>query len=64
MAIFETLIKRYRTQKSKFPLYQCISCQETEEATTLHIVCPQCGDKLERIDLLPTRDQNSPQFKK
>ena len=51
MPIFETLIKRYRTQKNKFPLYQCIRCQETEEATTLHIVCPQCGDKLERIDL-------------
>ncbi|WP_435158978.1 DUF7129 domain-containing putative zinc-binding protein [Haladaptatus sp. DFWS20] len=46
------IIKRYRSPTAEEPLYECILCSETATAATPHIVCPECGGKLERIDLL------------
>ncbi len=51
MSILETIIMRYRSTKKEDPLYQCKSCNATAKALTKHIVCPECGGKLERIDL-------------
>ncbi|WP_150123182.1 rubrerythrin-like domain-containing protein [Haladaptatus sp. R4] len=52
MSIFDTIIKRYRSPKPEEPLYECTICGETASAVTSHIVCPECGGKLERIELV------------
>ena len=52
MSLFTSLIKWYRSPKKDHPLYKCIVCSETAPATTSHIVCPECGGKLERIELV------------
>ncbi|MCO8255774.1 rubrerythrin-like domain-containing protein [Haladaptatus sp. AB618] len=56
MSIVDTFIKRYRSKKEEeeaaAALYECVVCGETASAATSHIVCPECGGKLERIELL------------
>ncbi|HZD42860.1 MAG TPA: rubrerythrin-like domain-containing protein, partial [Methanomicrobiales archaeon] len=52
MTILDTLIKRYRSPEPDEPLYECVICGETASAATPHIVCPECGGKLERIELV------------
>lgn len=52
MSIVDTFIKRYRSKKPEKPLYECVVCGETASAATSHIVCPECGGKLERIELV------------
>jgi rRNA maturation endonuclease Nob1 len=52
MSIFNVLIKWFRSPKKDQPLYECVACGKTAPATTSFIVCPECGEKLERIELV------------
>jgi Zn finger protein HypA/HybF involved in hydrogenase expression len=52
MSILQSLINRYRSPMKEEPLYECIDCGETATALTSHIVCPECGGRLDRIELV------------
>ncbi|WP_449267258.1 DUF7129 domain-containing putative zinc-binding protein [Haladaptatus litoreus] len=49
--MLKNFIRRYRSSEVEDQLYECILCGETASAATTYIMCPECGGKLERIDL-------------